>query len=401
MSVKNPVLEKMTEISDFVIEMREKQDKDITELRERLEGIEALRDRPSLGTKDGNFTADEREHKDIFTKWLRRPGDASMQRQLAEAQSELERKTVTVNIGTSADGGYAVPAIIATAIESRVVQQNPFRSLVRVDQAGSSSYTALVSRNSAGSGWVGEAGSRTATDASTLIECAPTFGTVYAFPSATEESMQDIFFDVGAWLTQEAADAFSAAEATAIVSGSGSSQPSGFLHTSPASTDDGASPERAVTALEYLPMTANSASPYAFSADDLIALSMSLKDGYYLGGNVAWVMRRSTAAVIRKLKDSYGQYLLQTSLVQGTPDMLLGYPVKYTDAMPAHSAGNYPIAFGNWSRGYLLADRVGSMAITVDSNISTPGYVKFYMRRRVGGKVLNNEAVKVLKYAAS
>lgn len=60
-----------------------------------------------------------------------------------------------------------------------------------------------------------------------------------------------------------------------------------------------------------------------------------------------------------------------------------------------------PIAFGNWSRAYLPADRIGSMQITVDNNITAPGYVKFYMRRKLGGKSLNGDALKVLTHPAT
>ena len=47
----------------------------------------------------------------------------------------------------------------------------------------------------------------------------------------------------------------------------------------------------------------------------------------------------------------------------------------------------------------LIADRVG-MRITRDE-ITTPGYVKFYVRKRVGGKIRNSQAIKVLKIAAA
>jgi HK97 family phage major capsid protein len=71
------------------------------------------------------------------------------------------------------------------------------------------------------------------------------------------------------------------------------------------------------------------------------------------------------------------------------------------DAMPAPTAGSYPVAFGNWARGYVLADRVGTMRITHDDNISAPGYHKFYMRRVVGGCVYNHESLKVAKLGIS
>jgi len=225
-------------------------------------------------------------------------------------------------------------------------------------------------------------------------------GTVYAYPKASEESMQDIFFDVGAWLVDEVADGFSAGEATAIWSGDGSNKPSGIKNTTPSTSDDGSSPQRADTALEYLPLGGYT-SPESIAIDSLIDVSYSLKERYLEPADaVAWVMARSTAAVVRKLKDSDGAYHWQPATMAGQPDSLLGYPVFLTDSVDAATTDLFPVAFGNWKRAYLFAVR-NDIRITVDDNISTPGQVKFYVRRRVGGKVLNNEAVKLLKFATS
>lgn len=47
--------------------------------------------------------------------------------------------------------------------------------------------------------------------------------------------------------------------------------------------------------------------------------------------------------------------------------------------MPTNVAGNFPVSFGNWRRGYILADRVG-MSIIVDQ-VTAPGYTRFYVSR--------------------
>ena len=372
--------------------------KGLEDLQSRIESIEAAGDRPRGDTK-GRFSKEETEHKGAFLDWLRKPRDGMLRRNVEEAEHEMKKAvygTKAVSIGTNSSGGYAVPTEIDSQIESRVRILNPFRSLVRTTTVGTSDFKQLVSRNDASSGWVGEGDARSETTTSSLIECAPSFGTIYAYPKASEESMQDVFFDVQAWLVEEVSDGFSAAEATAIVSGDGTSKPSGFLNTTPTDAEDTASPERAATALQFLPLTS---SPQAITADNLIDLSLSIKERYLLdGASVAWTMRRSTAAIVRKLKDDNGAYLWQPSLQAGQPNMLLGYPVALTDAMPAATEGLFPIAFGNWRRGYLLADRSG-LEITVDANITTPGQVKFYVRRRVGGKVLNHQAIKLLKFA--
>jgi HK97 family phage major capsid protein len=75
--------------------------------------------------------------------------------------------------------------------------------------------------------------------------------------------------------------------------------------------------------------------------------------------------------------------------------MLLGYPVETWEQMPDIAADAFPIGFGNWRRAYVLVDRVGTR-ITRD-NITSAGFVKFYVRRREGGIVLNNDAAKFIR----
>ena len=77
----------------------------------------------------------------------------------------------------------------------------------------------------------------------------------------------------------------------------------------------------------------------------------------------------------------------------------MGYAITEAEDMPAVAANAFPLAFGDFKEGYLIADRVG-MRITRDE-ITTPGFVKFYVRKRVGGKIRNSQAIKLLKIAAS
>ena len=58
-------------------------------------------------------------------------------------------------------------------------------------------------------------------------------------------------------------------------------------------------------------------------------------------------------------------------------------------------ANNFPVAFGDFRRGYLLCDRVGLRIL--EDRVTNPGFVRFYVRRREGGIVLNNDAIKFLR----
>lgn len=87
------------------------------------------------------------------------------------------------------------------------------------------------------------------------------------------------------------------------------------------------------------------------------------------------------------------------SLREGVPGTLLGYPVYEAEQMAAVGAGAFPIAFGNWQRGYIVGDR--TQLSLIRDPFTTRGYVTLYWRKRVHGAVLNSECIKLLKVAAS
>jgi len=65
------------------------------------------------------------------------------------------------------------------------------------------------------------------------------------------------------------------------------------------------------------------------------------------------------------------------------------------DFMPDVGAGKFPLAFGDFRRGYIIVDRRGTTVLR-DPYTAKP-YVKFYTTRRVGGGVQNYEAIKLFK----
>jgi HK97 family phage major capsid protein len=219
-----------------------------------------------------------------------------------------------------------------------------------------------------------------------------THGELYAYPQASEWSLDDIFFDVEAWLAEEVAEKFALEEGIAVISGNGTSKPTGMINTSPATTADFASPERSANA--YQAVTSDlTPGGVAILADSLIDLLYTLNAAYR--ARATWVFNSLTAAAIRKLKDTTNQYLWQPGLQMGQPERLLGFPVAIWENMQNVGANNFPVAVGDWRRAYYLADRVG-LRITRD-NVTNVGFVRFYVRRREGGHVLDNHAAKFLQ----
>jgi HK97 family phage major capsid protein len=329
---------------------------------------------------------------------MRHPRD---QRANAQLQ-EIQRKSVfTTGTGGSAAGGYAVPEEIDRAIVTQLTNVSPMRSLARVVTASTPDYKILVDTLGTGTSWVGEKAARSETNTPQLGEVAPTFGSLIAYPSATEESLNDMFFDVAGWLTSSVSTAFAAAEGVAFTTGDGSNKPTGVM-TNTKSTSDDAS--LTFGQVQYVPTGAAAGfpplaitSPVTYPGDVIINCAHKLKAGHR--ANARWMMNKATLAVVRKFKDVDANYLWQPGLQLGVPGTLYGYPVVENEDMADIGSNTFPIAFGDFFAAYTIVDLVG-MRVTLDE-VTTPGYVKWYFRKRVGGKLTNNQAIKVIKCATT
>lgn len=333
--------------------------------------------------------AEADEHKDAFVAYLRDPHD----RQAETKLFDIQKKAAEVRVATSASGGYAVPEVIATEIAMTVQDVTDMRAVARVVQVGSSDYKELLDRNGFGTEWVGETAPRNQTSTADLAEVVPTMGTLAAKPQATVESLEDLFFDVPAWLVDSASRQYAIAEGAAFISGDGKNKPTGLLNGTPVATDDAS---RAFGTLQYVPTgVADNLSGNPF--DEMMDLLFTLKSGYRGAG--FFMLNSGTMAALAKVKDGDGRYLLSASLTEGVPFTILGRPVVAAEDMPDIAADAFPIAFGDFQRGYLIVDRIGFRIVR--DEVTRPGYVRWVMSKRVGGRTKDTNAIKLLKCAVS
>ena len=334
------------------------------------------------GAGEGKGDDAKAEHKSAYMKWLRKGVDSGL--------AELEAKAL--NITTDADGGYAVPEEIDRDIQQTLLDISPVRSVATVRQISTSDYKKLVSRRGAASGWVDEDDGRTATNTPTLAQVTPFMGEIYANPQATQTMLDDVFFNAESWLAGEIADEFAYQEGVAFISGNGTKKPKGFLAYSTAATADSG---RAFGTLQHVLSGADGAFVAAPNGGDcLITTVQSLKAGHRPGA--VWMMNSLTLAAVRKLKDGDGNYLWRPGLEAGAPSSILGYRVVDAEGMPDLAADSLSIVFGNFRAGYLIVDRVGVR--TLRDPYSNKPYVGFYTTKRVGGAVVDSEAIKVVKF---
>lgn len=182
------------------------------------------------------------------------------------------------------------------------------------------------------------------TEGSAISASDPAFGqiTLGAFKYGTliqvsRELLDDTGVDLEGYLAMQAGRALGNALGAHLVTGTGTGQPRGVVTdaTSAATTTTGQAPVGAAT------------------ADNLIDLFYSVIAPYRESASAAFLVKDSTMANIRKIKDNTGQYIFQPALTLGTPDILLGKPIFTDPFVAAPAAGAKAYLFGDFSQYFV------------------------------------------------
>ena len=338
---------------------------------ERLEALDAQMKEPVNQPLTG---------KPMSSRTIERTGRASDEYRtsfwdMMRSKAPLPSVVNALQEGTDSEGGYLVPDEYERTLVEALEEENVFRQLANVIRTSSGDRKIPVVATKGTASWIDEERAYTESDDSfgQVSIGAYKVGTMI---KVSEELLNDSVFDLESYIAKEFARRIGAKEEEAFFTGDGSGKPLGVL-----AATGGA--ETGVTA----------ASSTAITADELMDLFYSLKSPYRK--KAVWVLNDSTIKAVRKLKDSTGQYLWQPSLMAGTPDTLLGRPVKTSAYMPVIAAGAKTIAFGDFSY-YWIADRQGRSFKRLNELYAANGQVGFLGSQRVDGKLVLSEAVKVL-----
>lgn len=286
-----------------------------------------------------------------------------------------------LSVGSDPDGGYWIlPPTMADQIVARVFESSPMRQLASVQAIGTREYVVPEDPNDVGAGWVAERGPVTSTTTAQVARKTIPAYEMYAEPVVTTQMLEDAMIDIEAYLANKISDKFSRVEATGFIAGNGVGQPRGITTYSSGTTWG--------STLEQI----GSGSSGAFTYSGLINLITGVKDKYQ--GNAQFLVRRQSIASIMTLTDGASRLIFQPILngaFNSTP--LLGYKINYATDMPSVGAGALAMAFGDFKAGYQIVDRVGMS--TIRDNLTSKPNVLFYTRKRVGGDVVDFDAIKL------
>lgn len=373
-------VEKKTGADVLTVEKVDRIGKALDEQKRALDRLALKNARPALGRETAGALPSE--HKQAFEAYMRTGDEHGMR--------GLDMKAMSY--GSGPDGGYLVPSEVEAEIGRRLAALSPIRSIASVRQVSGAVLKKPFSVAGPAVGWVAETAARPQTASNTLTELQFPTMELYAMPAATATLLEDSVVDLDQWIASEIEAAFAEQEGTAFVTGNGTNKPTGFLNYTKV-----AEASWSWGNLGYILTGVSGALPASNPSDVLIDTVYALKAGYRQNAN--WVMNRKTQAAVRKLKDADGNYLWQPPAAPGQRALLMGFPLVEAEDMPDAAADATPIAFGDFSRGYLVVDRTG-VRVLRDPYSAKP-YVLFYTTKRVGGGVQDFNAIKLLKYGTA
>lgn len=327
------------------------------------------------------------EYRSAFTSWAKQGGREVQYDgdQRAAIMQAMEVRTA-LNITSGASGQFSLPTVFdPTLIHTGNAAVNPIRQIARVVQ-GTQNVWNGVSLGNVTTYWHAEAAALT--DGSpTLAHPVVTAGHLTAWVPASWE-----FFDDSPMVSQLPgliAEAFTYAESTAFVSGTGTSQPLGVV--------------TAISATAGSTITATTRGTFtSASSADVFALANAVPSRYE--NTASWIANKKTFNTVRQMSSSGYGSLFWGNLVNNiapNPDYpLLGYPTyNASDVLSTTTTGTVLMVLGDFAQ-YLIYDVIGTtvelVANVVNSSGIPTGQRGIVARKRVGGNVTDLNAFRFL-----
>jgi len=262
---------------------------------------------------------------------------------VSDTESDILRKMILGEVRghefraiTPSTTGAPVPTNFYSEIVKVARLVNPLLEYATVINTASGENLQIPSQSAFSTATIVGAGSSIGTS-------EPTFNTFttlgsYKFSALSQlarELVLDAGVDVIGFLAEQFGNSFGYAIGDKIINGTGVVEPTGFLPV--AGTG----------------VTGSTGVSGAFSADNVIDLVYSLDGSLRQKPTFAMLANSTSIAALRKLKDSYGQYLFDIGTGLDKRDLVLGVPVIETPSMPSPATGANSLAVGDMKALYI------------------------------------------------
>jgi HK97 family phage major capsid protein len=326
---------------------------EINELQEQMRNIQNFLERPK------GINIEDTEYKTAFINYVRKGEQSGRLTQKSSLSSD------------AAEGGVLILQTLYHSIISQINARSPMRQLASIETISTNALDVIIEDGHFTSGWVGEVEAREETKASKLRQQRIFVHELYAQPKASQALLDDATIRVENWLTERLRDSFVKIENDAFINGDGAKKPRGILS--------------AEHKIEKIKMGDK------LTLENLLDFINTLKEEYL--ANATILMNRMTLSEIQKLKDNNGRFIWQQSITDSFKQTICGIPVVCCSDMKPIAKDACFIAIGDFKAAYKIVDRSG-INIMRDPYTQKP-FVKFYAVKRVGGDVVNQDAIKL------
>lgn len=236
--------------------------------------------------------------------------------------------------GTASSGGATVPTGFYGQLWAHLIETAQLMNYVTVitTDGGNPIVFPTTTANSSAA-LIAENTTITESDPAFTSRTLSSYKYAVAFQAPTE-LLDDTGVDLEGYLAMQAGRAVGNTLGAHLMTGTGTSQPSGLI--------TGAS----------LGVTGGTGVAGVPTADNLIDLYYSVIAPYRASSKAAWVMKDSTVAAVRKLKDTTNQYIWTPGL-SGAPDSILGKPLITDPNVASTAVSAKSVAFGDLSAYYV------------------------------------------------
>lgn len=321
----------------------------------------------------------EKEFKNIALEFVSGNRHELKKREVKNYHPSIETKSDNlVRFDFASAGALLLPAQISEDIIKNVTETTPALALARVTNTDRTEYKRRVRTGLPGGSWLAEnaTGAKTKPTYAEVSITPQKYGSRYAW---TIEQQQDTGYDLVGELVEAFREDFGIDIGASFLTGDGVGQPTGLIGN----------------------ITNFNASQLAISTNDLIRLQEELKQDYQ--ANASWLFTRKTRANIRTLvlSSTNGlQYTWEPDYQRNSPTLLLGAPVFIArdGQMAGKVSGNFTAGevyavYGDFSRGYEMVMHT-DMYMIDDPYSEASSFVRnMHIMTRVGGNVIQAEAL--------
>lgn len=356
-------------------------------INERMDAIEfEMKSRPATTSAEGLDNEIISDFKGAFHEFANGNRQQLAQKEVKSSMYPQTKSNTMVRFDFASAGALLAPDQLSTEIIKDVVEYTPVMQLVRVTQTNRSNYRRTARTSTPGGNWLEEVGSNPKRKLSyAQVDIPPhKWAARYAW---SIEQQQDSGYDLIGEIMQAYREDFRADVGNKLLVGDGIKKPFGM-----------------VGRIENF-----NATQLAISTDDLIRMQEALKEEYQ--ANASWLFTRQTRAYIRTkvLSATNGlQYTWEPNFQRSSPTLLLGAPVSIAAEgdLAGRVEGNFTAGqvyaiYGDFRQGYEVAMHT-DMYIIDDSYSEADSFTRnFHIMSRVGGNVIQKEALVQITAAGS